>query len=526
MNQESIHFKNFNWGFWFALAINYSWLLFLCTAFVETEAGGAVLALVVLAGLYLRALTPFVDWYYRWIIGARKPDGIESERIQRIWRKICENAASKGIRVPGNIEFFVSDAEGINAYAAGSRTIVVHRDLLANYMYDDEIGGVLAHELAHHINGDTAALMMSLQGTLALSVIRWVYMAFCWCLGTLMGLGFGKIFSDGNIESGIGIFRLTKYLFSLIGKIFDFFLAVIALIETIGIRFFGRKSEFAADRMSTLIGFGNGLIDTFHKFPHEQKINKLSMEYILYSTHPPIDERIAAVEMTIQEMQNAGIGGKTQVQDNRDNEDGAEEDYSSSELYETGVYCVTHGRIREGLDKLMQSAAEGEPKAYTELGRCYLEGIGVEVDKKKAAAYLKKTIPYDEAEGIYLLAECYSSMKGNPEYGVVSVRLYDKAARLGFVEAKAKLGICYLEGKGTERNEQAAFQYLYEAVEAKCYHTAGYSLAKCYIYGIGTDTDTDAGLKLLKQAIEADCDDLEEAKVLLAKKRQQRDFRQ
>lgn len=115
-----------------------------------------------LAGLYLLALTPFGDWYYRWIINARKPDGIGSKRIQRIWRRICENATSKGIRVPGNIEFFVSDGEGINAYAAGSRTIVVHRDLLANYMYDDEIGGVLAHELAHHINGDTAALMISL----------------------------------------------------------------------------------------------------------------------------------------------------------------------------------------------------------------------------------------------------------------------------------------------------------------------------------------------------------------------------
>lgn len=519
MSQKNIRFKNFNWGFLFALAINYSWLLFLCTAFVETAAVGAVLALAVLAGLYLLALTPFVDWYYRWIIKARKPDGIESERIQRIWGKICENAAGKGIRVPGNIEFFVSDVEGINAYAAGSRTIVVHRDLLANYMYDDEIGGVLAHELAHHINGDTAALMMSLQGTLAISVIRWVYMAFCWCFGAFMGLVFGIMFSDGNVENGFGIFRLTKYLFSLIGKVFDFFLAMIALIETIGIRFFGRKSEFAADRLSTLIGFGNGLIDTFHKFPHEQKINKLSMEYILYSTHPPTDERIAAVEMTMQEMQNTGNDGKTQVQDNRDNEDREEKSYSPSELYEMGTYCVNHERITEGLNMLMQSAAEGEPKAYTELGRCYLEGIGVEVDKKKAAAYLKKTIPYNEPEGIYLLAECYSSIKRNPEFGTVSVRLYDKAARLGFVEAKAKLGICYLEGKGTERNEQAAFQYLYEAVEANCYHTAGYPLAKCYIYGIGTDTDIEAGLKLLKLAIEAGCDDFEEAKALFAKKR-------
>lgn len=71
-------------------------------------------------------------------------------------------------------------------------------------------------------------------------------------------------------------------------------------------------------------------------------------------------------------------------------------------------------------------------------------------------------------------------------------------AGLGFVEAKTKLGICYLEGKGTERNEQAVFQYLYEAVKAKCYHTAGYPLAKCYIFGIGTASDTGASIKYIK----------------------------
>ena len=65
-------------------------------------------------------------------------------------------------------------------------------------------------------------------------------------------------------------------------------------------------------------------------------------------------------------------------------------------------------------------------------------------------------------------------------------------------EPIATIGICYMNGYGTEKNDKNAFNFLSMAVdlgnvEAICY------LAQCYIDGIGTEKDEEKGFYYLKK---------------------------
>lgn len=58
--------------------------------------------------------------------------------------------------LPSSITFKVSDEEHVNAYANIDKEIYVYRGMLNNVENDDELAGVIAHELGHIVNGHCA----------------------------------------------------------------------------------------------------------------------------------------------------------------------------------------------------------------------------------------------------------------------------------------------------------------------------------------------------------------------------------
>lgn len=464
--------KLLNGGFLFAAIFNYFMLVIVFFALTEDGRAAFLLAIAALIILYALALTPVVDWYYRIILNLREPNEMEAKRLKRVWNMVISGAKKAGITIKESIRLYISDEEGLNALATGTRTIAVHRQLLSNYITDEEIAGALAHELAHHIHGDTVCLLMSMQGTVIFGGIRFVIKIVFWIAGKLMAMVaavLGFMATDGNLDEGIGWWKIINYIMDKIYWIIDWLLTRVAYLETMCFRFFGRQQEFAADEFGGMIGYANGLIMLFGKFPEEEKINKLSVEYLLYGTHPPTAERIARLQKI-----NSNTGGNKILQIMPD-----EAEKSGDELYEAGIFYLNHGKEQEGIEWLERAAEGGEPRAFTELGCCYMKGRGVKTDRKRAFGYFKQAFANNEPKGIYMLAECYAaSAKGEKDFATV-MKIYGKAAKLGERRAQAKLGQCFLDGSGVEKNEKAAFRWLSKAVEDGDYSMAGYSLFAC-----------------------------------------------
>lgn len=145
-----------------------------------------------------------------------------------------------------------------------------------------------------------------------------------------------------------------------------------------------------------------------------------------------------------------------------------------------------------------------------------MNGKGVEFDKKLAVSYFKKAFANDEPQGIYMLAECCAALAKEDKDFEAAAKIYGKAAKLGDRRAQAKLGRCFLEGVGVEKNEAAAFRWLGKAVEEGDYNIAGYSLARCYIEGMGTKPNWKKGIFILNKVISGGGDDVEQAGKLLA----------
>jgi heat shock protein HtpX len=188
-----------------------------------------------------------------------------------------------------------------NAFATGrnpSHASVAVTAGLMELMNDDELEGVIAHELSHVRNYDI--LITSIAATLA-GAITWIASMGRWAM--IFG-GFGG--SRDNERGGGGLAALIMLIVAPIA----------ALLIQFGI---SRQREFAADASGArMVGHANGLASALEKLgaynkriPMDVSPTTASLFIVapltagqvfsgLFSTHPPLAERIAALRsMTI-----------------------------------------------------------------------------------------------------------------------------------------------------------------------------------------------------------------------------------
>ena len=185
-------------------------------------------------------------------------------------------------------EVGVYESGEVNAFATGpskSRSLVAVSSGLLRSMKRDEVEGVLAHEVAHIGNGDMVTMTL-LQG-----VINAFVMFFARIIAFALARGDSRNSHGGN------------------------FMVVIVLQIVLGIfgsmitAWFSRQREFRADHGgATLAGrdrmlaalrrlaANRELVDTSHQALATLKINGTKSWMTLFSTHPPLEVRIAALE--------------------------------------------------------------------------------------------------------------------------------------------------------------------------------------------------------------------------------------
>jgi heat shock protein HtpX len=192
----------------------------------------------------------------------------------------------------GMPEVGIFDAAEMNAFATGARRnaalVAVSTGLLRG-MSRPQIEAVLGHEISHVANGDMVTLAL-LQGVLNTFVI---FLARI--IGSIVDRA---LFKNDRQESGIGFFLTT-----LAAQI------VLGIFASMIVSWYSRRREYRADRGGANLAGTGKMIEALEVLKRSQGepmppqmqafgINTGSTGGFmrLFMTHPPLDERIAALQ--------------------------------------------------------------------------------------------------------------------------------------------------------------------------------------------------------------------------------------
>jgi heat shock protein HtpX len=218
---------------------------------------------------------------------------VTREQLPRLYEVMERLVAKARLPMP---KLYVIPQPAPNAFATGrnpSHASVAVTAGLMELMNDDELEGVIAHELSHVRNYDI--LITSIAATLA-GAITWIASMGRWAM--IFG-GFGG--SRDNNRNGGGLAALIMLIVAPIA----------ALLIQLGI---SRQREFSADASGArMVGHPYGLISALEKLgaynnriPMDVSPATASLFIVaplsagqvfsgLFSTHPPLSERIAVL---------------------------------------------------------------------------------------------------------------------------------------------------------------------------------------------------------------------------------------
>ena len=229
-------------------------------------------------------------WVAKRGTGAQVIEQPRNEAEQWLVSTVRRQAEAAGIDMP---EVAIYDAPEINAFATGpsrNHSLVAVSTGLLRAMSRDEAEAVLAHEVSHVANGDMVTMAL-IQGVLNTFVI---------VLSRVVGRVIDGYLS-GNREGGVGIgYFVTVFVLDMI---FGLFASMIAM-------WFSRHREFRADAGGAQLAGRDKMIGALERLSRTYGENTLPRQVQafgisgavglgmrrLFMSHPPLEERIAALQ--------------------------------------------------------------------------------------------------------------------------------------------------------------------------------------------------------------------------------------
>ena len=220
---------------------------------------------------------------------------------RRLMDTVYRLARTAGLDTMPEVGYYESPE--VNAFATGpskSRSLVAVSTGLLNTMTDSELEGVLAHEIAHIANGDMVTL------TLIQGVVNAFAMFLSWIITTAI---MNAIRGKDDDRRGFGDWMLRQFVYNMVSIVF-------MLLGSILVNYFSRQREFRADAGGARFASPEKMTAalqrlqriTSHPQPQaaEQsggdglaamKISGKSNGFMtLFMTHPPLEERISALQ--------------------------------------------------------------------------------------------------------------------------------------------------------------------------------------------------------------------------------------
>ncbi|MBE6368072.1 MAG: sel1 repeat family protein [Lentisphaerae bacterium] len=160
-----------------------------------------------------------------------------------------------------------------------------------------------------------------------------------------------------------------------------------------------------------------------------------------------------------------------------------------------------HHRNEVRARALLQKAAPASPAAMARWAFVVEHGFGAPPDPAQAFELYQKSLAKEfSAQAAVRLANYYFTGRSPiPQDIPYAVKLYRQAADTGHPEALYKLGSCFNEGIGLERNTEEAFELFFQAAKLD-YPPAQYAVGRCFELGSGTPQDDRAAFYWYYQA--------------------------
>jgi Zn-dependent protease with chaperone function len=237
--------------------------------------------------------------------GTLVPADVQDPLRRRLRNVVEEMAIASGVPVP---EIYVLEEEsGINAFAAGyapsDAAVAVTRGAL-ELLERDELQGVIAHEFSHILNGDmrlNIRLMGVLFGIMVLSLIGRL----------IVRGGYHTSVLTSRRNRGAPVILVIGLGLAILGGIGMFFARIIKagvsrqreyLADASAVQF-TRQSDGIANALKKIGGYSNGSL--IREADPEEVSHMLfgsgSKLFGIFATHPPLVDRIQALDPTFKE---------------------------------------------------------------------------------------------------------------------------------------------------------------------------------------------------------------------------------
>ncbi len=244
------------------------------------------------------------------LLGGRKVNPSTTEQSERRLMNIVEEMSiASGLPVPD--VYILDNEENINAFAAGFGTndaaVGVTRGCLEQ-LNRDELQGVIAHEFSHIFNGDmrlNIRLIGVLNGILLIHIMGMIVMRSALYSGAMRSNRSGK----GNSALPLILFGVSLVVIGYIGMLFG------RMIQSA----ISRQREYLADAAAVQYTRNpDGLAGALNKIASKKKGaeikdgHAMEMSHLffassfhsaldaLFATHPPIADRIKAINPALQ----------------------------------------------------------------------------------------------------------------------------------------------------------------------------------------------------------------------------------
>jgi heat shock protein HtpX len=227
-------------------------------------------------------------WMAKRAMGVELVDGRTGhEEADWLYRTVERMARQAQLPMP---EVGIYNSPEVNAFATGpskSKSLVAVSSGLLRGMRREEVEGVLAHELSHIQNGDMVTM----------TLIQGVVNAF--------------VLFASRVIANVVRSAVDERIATMVGFIVTIVLDIaLGILGAMVVAWFSRAREFRADAgAATLAGRGNMIaalrrLQTTHQLvdPSNQALATMKIAggngrwMMLFSTHPPLEERIAALE--------------------------------------------------------------------------------------------------------------------------------------------------------------------------------------------------------------------------------------
>src|SRR5437016_6280458 len=233
----------------------------------------------------------------KWLMGVRViPPDTTDPALKNLVETVHDLARQAGL--PKLPEVGIYESEEVNAFATGptkSRALVAVSTGLLERMGSEQVAGVLGHEITHIANGDMVTM----------TLIQGVINAFVMFLARVLAFVVSQAMRSRDDDRGGSYF--LQYMFI---HLFEF---VFSLLGFIVVCWFSRQREFRADAGGARYAGRERMIGALqalrrvHEGPAPAVAQADSFQTLkisghpggiwsLFSTHPPLEERIARLE--------------------------------------------------------------------------------------------------------------------------------------------------------------------------------------------------------------------------------------